>query len=142
MEDKKGKMGLNYNYQVGTDARFGLMVDNYITQNPNDQNELITVVERLNKILGTDDYVLILDHGYWKIKHLEEIYDTNTMVIIPDKGAATRQKIINALKNKLKLEPDKITEETFKKYNFIFLPEEDVYICPFGNVTYTTRQIQ
>ena len=34
MEDKKGKMGLNYNYQVGTDARFGLMVDNYITQNP------------------------------------------------------------------------------------------------------------
>ena len=132
MEDKKGKMGLNYNYQAGTDARFGLMVDNYITQNPNDQNELITVVERLNKILGTDDYVLILDHGYWKIKHLEEIYDTNTMVIIPDKGAATRQKIINALKNKLKLEPDKITEETFKKYNFIFLPEEDVYICPFG----------
>ena len=66
---------------------------------------MITVVERLNKILGTDDYVLILDHGYWKIKHLEEIYDTNTMVIIPDKSAATRQKkIINALKNKLKLE--------------------------------------
>ena len=33
---------------------------------------------------------------------------------------------------------DKITEETFKKYNFIFLPEEDVYICPFGMLL--TRQ--
>ena len=37
MEDKKGKIGLNYNYQVGIDSRFGFMIDNYITQNPNDQ---------------------------------------------------------------------------------------------------------
>ena len=132
MLDKKGIMGLNYNYQVGVDRKYGFIVDNYITQNPNDQNELLTIVKRVNEILGTDDYVLVADHGYWKIKHIEEIYDTNTMVIIPDKGAATRQKIINALKNKLENSPEEITEETFKKYNFIFLPEEDVYICPFG----------
>ncbi len=132
MKDKKGIMGLNYNYQVGMDSRFGFIVDNYITQNPNDQNELLTVVRRLNNILGTDDFVLVADNGFWKIKHLEEIYDTNTMVIIPDKGAAIRQKIINALKNKLEHSVDEITEETFKKYNFIFLPEEDVYLCPFG----------
>ena len=132
MEDKKGIMGLNYNYQVGIDSKFGFMIDNYITQNPNDQNELINIVKRLNNILGSDDYVLVTDHGYWKIKHIEEIYDTNTMIIIPDRGAATRQKILNALKNKLKMKEDEITENTFKKYNFIFLPEEDVYICPFG----------
>ena len=132
MEDKKGKMGLNYNYQVGIDPKFGFMVDNYITQNPNDENELLTIVKRLNETLESDDYVLVADHGYWKIKHIEEIYDTNTMVIIPDRGAATRQKIINALKNKLELDSEEITEETFKKYNFIFLPEEDVYLCPFG----------
>ena len=132
MMDKKGIMGLNYNYQVGVDSKYGFIIDNYITQNPNDQNELLTIVKRVNEILGTDDYVLVADHGYWKIKHIEEIYDTNTMVIIPDKGAATRQKIINALKNKLENPPEEITEETFKKYNFIFLPEEDVYICPFG----------
>ena len=132
MKDKKGIMGLNYNYQVGIDAKYGFMIDNYITQNPNDQNELLTIVKRINKILGTDDYVLVTDHGYWKIKHIEEIYNTNTMPIIPDKGAATRQKIINSLKNKLENSPEEITEETFKKYNFLFLPEEDVYICPFG----------
>ncbi len=31
MNDKKGKMGLNYNYQVGTDSKFGFIIDNYIT---------------------------------------------------------------------------------------------------------------
>lgn len=117
------------------------MIDNYITQNPNDQNELLTIVKRINEILGTDNYVLVADHGYWKIKHIEEIYDTNTMVIIPDRGAATRQKIINTLKNKLENPPEEITEETFKKYNFIFLPEEDVYL-PIWNATNTPGQIQ
>ena len=131
MEDKQGKMGLNYNNQVGVDSKFEFIIDNYVTQNPNDKNELLRIVKRLNEILGTDDYVLVADHRYWRIEHLEQIYDTNVMVIIPDKGAATRQKIINSLKkNKLNIESDKITEETFKKHNFIFLPEEDVYICP------------
>ena len=132
MEDKKGIMCLNYNYQVGIDSLYGFMLDTYITQNPNDQNELITIVKRINNILGRDDYVLVADHGYWKIKHIEEIYDSNVMLIIPDRGAATRQKIINNLKNKIKSKSDEITEKTFKKHNFLFLPEEDVYICPFG----------
>ena len=138
MEDKQGKMGLNYNYQVGVDSKFEFIIDNYVTQNPNDKNELLTIVKRLNEILKTDDYVLVADHGYWRIEDLEQIYDTNVMVIIPDKGAATRKKIINSLKNKLTVESDKITEKTFKKHNFIFLPEEDVYICPFGMLL--TRQ--
>ena len=87
------------------------MLDTYITQNPNDQNELITIVKRINNILGRDDYVLVADHGYWKIKHIEEIYDSNVMLIIPDRGAATRQKIINNLKNKIKSKSDEITEK-------------------------------
>ena len=55
---KKGIMGLNYNYQVGIDPKYGFIVDNYITQNLNDQNELLTLTKRLNTILGSDDYVL------------------------------------------------------------------------------------
>lgn len=132
MEDKQGKMGLNYNYQVGIDSKFGFIIDNYVTQNPNDENELLTIVKRLNDILETDDYVLVADHGYWRIEHIEKIYDTNVMAIIPDRGAATRQKIINSMKNRISSNHHEITEETFKKHNFIFLPEEDVYICPFG----------
>ena len=131
-------MGLNYNYQVGIDSKFGFMIDNYITQNPNDQNELINIVKRLNNILGSDDYVLVTDHGYWKIKHIEEIYDTNTMIIIPDRGAATRQKILNALKNKLKMKEDEITENTFKKYNFIFFTRRRCVYLSIWNVTNTS----
>ena len=34
MEDKKGKMGLNYNFQVGMDSKYGFIIDKYVTQNP------------------------------------------------------------------------------------------------------------
>ena len=47
MEDKKGIMGLNYNYQVGIDSKFEFIIGNYVTQNPNDQNELLTIVNRI-----------------------------------------------------------------------------------------------
>ena len=132
MEDKQGIMGLNYNLQAGVDSKFGFIIGNYVTQSSNDVNELIKAVRTINEILETDEYVLVADNGYWQIKHLEEIYDTNVMVIIPDQGAAARQKLINSRKNQLKIEPDKINENTFKKDNFIYLPYEDAYLCPFG----------
>ena len=50
MEDNQRKMGLNYNYQVGVDSKFEFIIDNYVTQNPNDGNELLTIVKRLNEI--------------------------------------------------------------------------------------------
>ena len=37
MPDKKGKMGLNYNYQTVTDNKYGFRLAHYITNNTNDQ---------------------------------------------------------------------------------------------------------
>ena len=93
------------------------------------KNELLTIVKRINEILGTDDYVLVADHGLLENKTHWRDYMTPTLwIIIPDKGAATRQKIINALKNKLENPPEEITEETFKKYNFIFFYQKKMSI--------------
>lgn len=37
MKDKKNNWGFNYNYQVITDTKYGVIVDHYITKNPNDK---------------------------------------------------------------------------------------------------------
>lgn len=64
----------------------------YITQSPNDQKELLITVKELNKRLGQEDYVIVVDYGYWHIKSLEDIYHSPTTIIIPDRSAASRKK--------------------------------------------------
>lgn len=45
----------------------------YITQSSNDQKESPIAVNELNKRSGKEDYVFVVDHGYWHIKSLENI---------------------------------------------------------------------
>ena len=51
MMDKKEKIGLNYNYQVAVDSKNGMVVGQYLTQNPTDSKELF---EMLHKIKNTN----------------------------------------------------------------------------------------
>ena len=45
----------------------------YITQSANDKKEILITVKELNERLGWDDYVIVVNHGYWQIKSLEKI---------------------------------------------------------------------
>ena len=42
--DKKGDMGLNYNYQVAIDSKNGMVVGQYLTQNATDDHELFEML--------------------------------------------------------------------------------------------------
>ena len=44
MMDKKGDMGLNYNYQVAIDSKNGMVVCQYLTQNATDDHELFEML--------------------------------------------------------------------------------------------------
>lgn len=65
-------------------------------------------VKELNDILHKENYTIVVDHGYWHIKNLKEIYNSPTTIIIPDKASASRtkektmkrKKIINQIKKK------------------------------------------
>lgn len=100
MPDKKGKMGLNYNYQTVTDKKYGFRIAHYITNAPNDQKEAKRVVDLTSTRLHTDDYTICFDNGYWDEDLLKEIYRTNTRVVIPYKTDATRNKQKYKNKNK------------------------------------------
>lgn len=138
MQDKDGKWGFNYNYQVAVDDKFGLITAHYITQSGNDKKELLCMVKMLNERLGTDEYVICVDNGYWHIESLHQIHYMPTQIVIPDTTSASKTKadIIKENNpsyyyNKTDLE---IEEEKFNLYNFIYDEENDVYIGPYGCV--------
>ena len=135
MLDKNNKWGFNYNFQSGVDDKYGMVAMHYITQSPNDKKELLVTVNELNEILHKENYVIVVDYGYWHIKSLNEIYNSPTTIVIPDKASASRTKEKNNEKNKNN-KTDK--KEQFKKHKFIKDWEKDNYICPNGSIL--TRQ--
>ena len=142
MPDKKGKMGLNYNYQTVTDNKYGFRLVHYITNNTNDQKELKRLADMTTERIHTDNFIICVDNGYWNPDQLKEILKSNTQVVIPDDTDASRkkQKIQNKnrsgkrqkqvnkeekQKNKGKNKPKRI-----KKYQFKYIGKIDAFECP------------
>ena len=138
---KKGNMGLNYNYQTVTDNKYGFRITHYLTNRPNDQKELKTLVELTTQRIHTENFTLCVDNGYWNPEQLKEISKTNTQIVIPDDTAASRKKkkiqkqnrsgkrqeIIN---NKNKKNNTKNKPKRIKKHQFKYLGEIDAFECP------------
>lgn len=138
MLNKNEDWSFNYNLQAGVDDKYGLITVHYITQSPNDKKELLIAVKKLNERLGREDYVIVVDHGYWHIKSLKEIYNSPTTIIIPDRAAATHKKEKTDKKPKSKqdkMKKSKIKiDEKFRKPHFIKDLQKDTYICPNGSI--------
>ena len=132
--DKNGEWGFNYNFQAGVDDKYGMIAVHYITQSANDKKELLITVKELNERLGRDDYIIVVDHGYWHIKSLEKIYNSPITIIIPDRTAATHKKDKSDKKqNKTEKSNIKI-DKKFRKHQFIKDWQKDVHICPNGSI--------
>ena len=142
MPNKKGKMGLNYNYQTVTDNKYGFRLAHYITNSANDQKELKRLVDITSEKIHTDNFIICVDNGYWDPKVLKEILKGNTRVVIPDDTDASRKKkkIQNQnisgkrqeQKNKKKKEKNKNKQELkrIKKYKFKYIGKTDTFECP------------
>lgn len=134
MLDKDGKWGFNYNFQAGVDDKYGMIAVHYITQSANDKKELLITVKELNERLGRDDYIIVVDHGYWHIKSLEKIYNSPTTIIIPDRAAATHKKDKTSKKQKKTKKFNIKIDEKFRKHKFTKDWQKDIYICPNGAI--------
>lgn len=142
MPNKKGKMGLNYNYQTVTDNKNGFRLAHYITNNANDQKELKRLVDITTEKIHTDNFIICVDNGYWNPKLLKEILKGNTRVVIPDDTDASRKKkkIQNQnisgkrqeQKNKKQKEKNKNKKEQKRiaKYKFKYIGKTDTFECP------------
>ena len=116
MMDKKGNMGLNYNYQVAVDR---MVVGQYLTQNPTDAHELFEMLHEIKIQMGINPKVLVADNGYMDNNVIKYAYENNIKLLIPDRAESSKSKP----KNK---------EKPFAKANFIYDWKTDSFICPMN----------
>ncbi len=119
MMDKKGNMGLNYNYQVAVDSKNGMVVGQYLTQNATDAHELFEMLHEIKIQMGINPKVLVADNGYMNDNVIKYAYENNIRLLIPDRAESSKSKP----KNK---------EKQYAKANFIYEWKTDSFICPIG----------
>ena len=117
--NKKGNMGLNYNYQVAVDSKNGMVVGQYLTQNVTDANELFEMLHEIKIQMGINPQVLVADNGYMNDNVIKYAYENNIRLLIPDRAESSKSKP----KNK---------EKPFTKPNFTYDWKTDSFICPMG----------
>jgi len=119
MMDKKENIGLNYNYQVAVDSKNGMVVGQYLTQNPTDSKELFQMLHEIKIQMGINPKVLVADNGYMDDNIIKYAYDNNIRLIIPDRNESSKNKSKNR-------------EKPYHKVNFTYNWKTDSFTCPMG----------
>lgn len=114
MKERNGCIRSNYNTQLCVDEEEQFIVANDVTQDANDKEQLVPMVDQCQDNLGCSIDELKTDSGYHSIDNLEELSQRQIDGYIDDP-------------NKGKLENEKYK---FDKVNFSYDQEQDVYICP------------
>jgi len=108
-----------YNSQTTVDSAYNLLLDYKVTNN-NDTKAMSEMAGRAAEIVGNNDFTILYDKGYHNGIELKAVQDMGieTLVGIPDAGSCA---------------PD----EKYNVSNFKYDKEQDIYICPQGQILTT-----
>ena len=113
---------VSYNVQTAVDQKHKLVVDSEVTNNPADQGQLSTIAKQAKETLGVKEIKVLADKGYYSTNDLVECETNHIETYVP------RQKYTGNIAN-----PD------FQVDKFQYDQEQDVYLCPGGQVLYPSR---
>jgi len=108
-------VAVGYNVQVAVDAKHKMIVEQAVTNQVVDMGLLTQTAEPARAILDVETIDVVADRGYFKIEDIEacEKAGLTPHVPKPQRGSSVR----NGL---------------FRKDEFRYDPDQDVYICPAG----------
>jgi transposase len=112
-----------YNCQTIVDEESQIILMADVTDSENDWYQIKPNVESIKKEYGKKPDLLIGDAGYCDGESLQYLKDENIEGIIPDK---------NISEIKAELENNIPEDKKFKKDQFKYYNDKDVYICPEG----------
>ena len=112
-----------YNPQIGVDSENGIIVGLTNSNNANYQKQLKGVLESIKLNTGENPEIITADSGYFSADNILACEEKNIDAYI----ASGRE--------------GKVKGNTFDKTNFMYQPENDIYICPKGRVL-TLKQVQ
>jgi len=113
MRQSNGGADVSYNIQTAVDGKNKLVAGIAVTNQPNDQGQLYDVAKAVKDNLTLEMMTVIADKGY---------YDTDDIKSCAENGITTYVA-------KPEISED---ERKYKKADFTYIPEEDVFICPAG----------
>ena len=114
------KVGVGYNIQVAVDAKNKMIVEQAVTNQVVDMGLLTQTAEPARAILDVEQIDVVADRGYFKIEDIEacEKAGITPHVPKPQRGSSVRNGF-------------------FRKDEFRYDAERDVFICPAGQVLST-----
>src|ERR1022692_2920982 len=109
------KVGVGYNIQIAVDAKNKMIVEQAVTNQVVDMGLLKETAEPARVILDVENIDVVADRGYFKIEDIEacEKAGLTPHVPKPQRGSSVRNGF-------------------FRKDEFRYDPDQDVYICPAG----------
>lgn len=118
----KTKAGIktSYNAQACVDEQTQVIIAATVTNQPNDDEQLIPMLDQTLENTGANIGIVTADAGYGNASNLKALESYNVDAYIPDATyqGRSRGKPVGP----------------FDKDNFVYDPNDDTYTCPQGNV--------
>lgn len=125
MDNKKNGLEVNYNVQIAVDEKEKLILATSVTNKPADQGHLNDMTQAAKEMLDMDEkekFEALADKGYYQGEDLKKCDENGTITYVTKQVYANATGIREYYSDKF-------------KYN----PEEDVYICPEGEILYPQK---
>ena len=111
----RGSGMVGYNVQVAVDTKHHLIVAHEVTNVGNDRAQLSSMAKQTKAALGTDTLDVVADRGYFSSEEILACDEDGITVTLP-KPLTSGSK----------------AKGRFGKQDFVYLAEDDVYLCPAG----------
>ena len=113
----KGTGIVGYNVQAAVDAQHHLIIAHEVTNVGNDRAQLSKMAQQARDASGQDALTVIADRGYFKGEEILACEQAGATPLVP-------KPLTSGAK----------AEGRFGKQDFVYIPEDDVYRCPAGEL--------
>jgi transposase len=113
----RGSGVVGYNVQVAIDTEHHLIVAHEVTNTGSDRAQLAHMAKEAQAVLEADKLEAVADRGYYDGQEILACEEAGVTVTLPKPMTSGAK-----------------AEGRFGKQDFVYLPEEDVYRCPAGEI--------
>jgi hypothetical protein len=111
----RGSGVVGYNVQIAVDTEHHLIVHHEVTNVGSDRSQLASTATAVKEVLGVETLEAVADRGYFNGVEIKACDDAGITVTLPKPMTSGAK-----------------SAGRFGKQDFVYKPEEDVYLCPAG----------
>jgi Transposase DDE domain/Transposase domain (DUF772) len=111
----RGSGVVGYNVQVAVETEHHLIVHHEVTNVGSDRSQLASTATAAKEVLGVETLEAVADRGYFNGEEIKACDDADITVTLPKPMTSCAK-----------------SAGRFGKQDFVYKPEEDIYLCPAG----------